>query len=85
VYHRPSKRNVPKPHIPPKPLCDPKYLLRLTQLTVSVYHASLGFRVRVRILGLGFYVRVRVIVSITGSGSYSNENFVLFTVCGAVW
>ena len=31
---------------------------------------------RVRVLGLGFCVRVRV--SITGSGSYLNENFVIF-------
>ena len=30
------------------------------------------------VLGLGFCVRVRVIVSITGSGCYLNENFVLF-------
>ena len=33
---------------------------------------GLGFRVRV--LGLGFCVRV----SVTGSGSYLNENFVIF-------
>ena len=38
--------------------------------------ASLVFRVRV--LGLEFCVRVRVIVSDTGSGSYLNENFVIF-------
>jgi len=42
--------------------------------------ASLLFRVRVRVLGLGFCVRVRVIVSIMGSGSYLNENSVVFLV-----
>jgi len=35
-------------------------------------------RVRVTILGLGFCVGVRVIVSVTGSVSYLNENFVVF-------
>ena len=50
---------------------------------LSVCHASLVFRVRV--LGLGFSVKVRIIVSVTGSGSYLNENFVLFSVCGAIW
>ena len=41
-------------------------------------HYCLGFRVRVRVLGLAFCVRVRVIVSVTGSVSYFNKNFVVF-------
>ena len=32
----------------------------------------------VTVLGLGFCVRVRVIISIMGSVSYLNENFVIF-------
>ena len=35
-------------------------------------------------LGLGFCIRVRVLVSVTGSGSFFKENFVVFSVCGAV-
>jgi len=44
--------------------------------------ASLVFRVRgrVRVLGSGFCVRVRVRVSVTGSVSYLNENFVVYKV-----
>jgi len=32
----------------------------------------------VRVSWLGFCVKVRVSVSVTGSGSYLNENFVIF-------
>ena len=36
-------------------------------------------------LGLGFCVRVRFIVSVMGSVSYLNENFVVFSICGIVY
>ena len=28
---------------------------------------------------------VRVRVGVTGSGSYLNESFVFFSICGAIW
>ena len=34
-------------------------------------------RVRVRVFGLGFFVRVSVRVSVTDSGAYLNENFII--------
>ena len=46
----------------------------------SLCRALLVFRVRgrVRVLGSGFCVRVRVSVSITGTVSYLNKNFVVY-------
>jgi len=64
------------------------YIVSTPQYVCVVHHYCSGFRdrvrVRVRLLGLGFCVRVRVIVSITGSVSYLNENFVVFSRCGAI-
>jgi len=40
-----------------------------------LFNCFQGLWFRVRVLGLGFCVRVRV--SVTGSGSYLNENFVI--------
>ena len=83
-----SEMNVPKPQTPPTPPAKFNILtwvwwnlrcLLVCLLWISVWACAFSVRVKVRLhlLGLVFCVSVSVLVSVTGSGSYLNENFVI--------